>query len=162
MAEKDASNRDDIDVIGSRIKNAGEDLMRYKNSGTTNAQNQAIEESWRKSMAAIATLVKDKEFSGLKTLFNKTQEFSDVVFNTAKMMFALRDAGTGMDDRIKVVESLIKKQSEMKRFMLGQEIKSAFSFGKKEQYKKLKLIIEDDVMMCLHQKVNNMRNEVRK
>ena len=158
MMQESVYNRDEVEAVGYKIKNL--DLIGYKNIGTTNTQNNFVEQSWRDSMETINALTNDKDLSGLKSLFNKVQEFGDAVFNAAKTMLALRDARDAMKDRIKVIDALKKKQSSMKSFLLGQKLKSAFSFGKKEeQYKKLKQVLLDTVGL-LNNKVDDMKKEV--
>lgn len=158
IMQEEAYNQDEIEAVSYAIKRL--DFVDYKNVGTTDTQNNFFEKEWRENMQTIAALINEKELSSLKPLFDKIQEYADSVFNTAKTMKALRKDGL-MKDKIKIFDVIKKEQSTMKRFLMGQKVKSAFSFGKKaERYKKLKQLLMD-IVDLLNNKIKNMEKEIQ-
>lgn len=156
MMQEDAYNQDEIEAASYAIKKL--DFIGYKNVGATDTQNKFFEKEWRENMQTIAALINAKELSNLKLLFDKVQEYADSVFNTAKTMNALRKEGS-MKDKIKIFDGIKNKQSGMKRFLMGQKVKSALSLGKKaERYKKLKQLLMD-IVDLLNNKIKNMEKE---
>lgn len=158
MMQEEAYNQDEIEAASYAIKNLY--FKDYKNVGTSLRQNISFEEEWRKNMQTIAALINTKELSSLKLLFDKVQEYADSVFNTAKTMNALRKEGS-IKDKIKIFDGIKNKQSVMKRFLMGQKVKSILSLGKKaERYKKLKQLLMD-IVDLLNDKIKNMEIEIQ-
>ena len=151
-----AYNRDEIEAIDYKLKSI--DFSDYKTESSQETQNKYVENEWKSSMEAIAALVNDKDLSSLKPLFSKLKEYGDEVFNASKVMYGLRNGL--MKDKIKLVDGIKKKQSDIKKFLLGQKLKAAFSFGKKEsQYKKLKQLLMD-TFETLQSKVEQLKRDV--
>lgn len=134
------------------------DLFSYGENNKRDVDYE-IKRNWDACMMDTHLLTNDKEFSGLKTMYEKLKDFAEDVFGAANVIYY-----TMREDGLKALDKVKKKQSEVKRFMLGQKVKSAFSFGKKDkEYKQLKETLLG-VFDILNGKVDRMKKylEIKK
>jgi hypothetical protein len=130
-------------------------LRDYK--GTGQKEDNAIKDKWYEIIGdhVEKLVLSDAVYKDLKPLFKNMKDLSDELFNAA-------DRGNE-DFKVKktLMERLAKKQSEVKRFLLGQKAKSFFSFGKKQdEYKKMRQLLLGMIDM-LNGKIDAMKKSVK-
>ncbi len=105
----------------------------------------------------------DKEtYKDLKQLFVNVKYLSSQLFDAVmKINSASGLTGGSVKARKEEIDKLAKKQSEIKRFLLGQKAKSFFSFGKKQdEYKKMRQLLLGMIDM-LNAKIDAMKKSVK-
>lgn len=105
----------------------------------------------------------DKEtYKDLKQLFVNVKYLSSQLFDAVmKINSASGLTGGSVKARKEEIDKLAKKQSEIKRFLVGQKAKSFFSFGKKQdEYKKMRQLLLGMIDM-LNAKIDAMKKSVK-
>lgn len=112
---------------------------------------------WYDVIERVETMLKadNNTYKDLVPLFNNMKDLSNQLFDAAMT------GNLDFKEKKAAVDKLSKKQSEVKRFLLGQKAKSFFSFGKKQdEYKNMRQLLLGMIDM-LNGKIELMKKSVK-